>query len=526
MLPFPLGDVMGMASHFRFKQLILLLGFAALFTACEQKFGIQLTPKQKVSEVQILKESSSLPEPGASNTPVIDPVQPGVQKKSAVEKFSVQQVSIVEKEIAPKIHILFVIDNSPSMEAHQAKLVAGFEDFSKGFFNAKIDLSVATITTDTYLAGSGNPNLGPLKGNCYGLLLPGIHDGSRGSHLNFLLGTEFLPNSCELTSASRAALQASGTRSLRPILSTVPSDGSKPDDHYFQSMQAAFRLNAQPGVNGASDERGFQSIHKFLSANEERSECTQKVVTDPSCFFPHYDSTQVEVQPINIVVVLSDEHDTSKTDFGLVGQTVIDHSMQTVRLMTSDEMLKSSYILATAMKKRLDQFFLKLQQPGATNPNYQFFAISHKNCTDYMASYCGVEYEALVDLYAGNDGSQGRLKRTGDRNNSGAKYSKTFDISETRYSEFFNHIGTRIVTETKVIPFTSFTLSKKPSTLEDISAELVLGNGNRIPISKDWISIDAAKKDQININNDANQLMNVIPSGDTRATISIQYSYQ
>jgi|GEM_PF-4413886 len=529
---------MGITSRFKLKHWVLVFGSVVLITACEQNFGIQLTPKQKVSEVQVLKEpasnsnststtsDSSLPDIGGSDTLVIDPVQPGIQKKSAAEKFSVQQISVIQKEISPKIRILFVIDNSPSMEDYQAKLVAGFEDFSKVFFNAKLDLSVATITTDTYLAGTGQPDLGPLKGNCYGRLLPGFHDGARGVNLEFLQGVAFLPNSCKLTSASKAALKTSGTRSLRPILSTIPIDGSKPDALYFQAMRTAFRLNAQPGVNGAYDERGLQSIHQFLSLNEERPECSQDVVTDPSCFFPHYDPALVQVQPMNIIVVLSDEHDTSNTNFGLLGQSIIDHSMQKVSGMTSDEVLKSSYVLASAMKKRLDQFFLSLQKSGTKDPNYQFFSISHKGCTDYSNVFCGVEYEALVDLYAGNDGSQGRLKRTRDSKNSGAKYSKTFDISDTHYSDFFNHVGTRIVTETKVVAFTSFSLSNKLASLDDISVELVLGNGNRVPISKNWISIDSANKDQININNDSNQLMNLIPAGDTRATIEVQYSYE
>jgi hypothetical protein len=72
--------------------------------------------------------------------------------------------------------LLFVIDNLGSMQDKQAALVAAFQGFSQCYLGADAsgrvrDLRMASITTDTYFAGTGNKPL------AWAQLTPGYHDG-------------------------------------------------------------------------------------------------------------------------------------------------------------------------------------------------------------------------------------------------------------------------------------------------------------------------------------------------------------
>lgn len=136
------------------------------------------------------------------------------------EAFSSQQ------DINTKIDLLWVVDNSSSMDVSQQKLRAGFQSFANKYMKPTWDIRVAVITTDTYIANSAystylstvvpgsvgyispyvsgrlgtfvNPSwdstlinlttgamdhgvryndLAPLWGNLYAQLLPGYHDG-------------------------------------------------------------------------------------------------------------------------------------------------------------------------------------------------------------------------------------------------------------------------------------------------------------------------------------------------------------
>jgi hypothetical protein len=132
------------------------------------------------------------------------------------------------QDVNTKIDLLWVVDNSSSMDVHQKKLRDGFLSFTTKYLKPTWDIRVAVITTDTYLAnsafsnyyGSQIPNtngytssylsglpwladfrnptsdpslvntstgtfshgikygdLNPLWGPLYALLQPGIHDG-------------------------------------------------------------------------------------------------------------------------------------------------------------------------------------------------------------------------------------------------------------------------------------------------------------------------------------------------------------
>lgn len=376
-------------NHF---SLIFLTGTTLLLSACQPNFGLQLNLASLLSHLEPIDKKATHP---------------------------------------PKVRILFVIDNSPGMSNHQETLVAGFEEFSHLAFHDELDLAVATITTDTYLAGYGTYHLGPMNGVCYGRLLPGFHDGERGSFSDFTLTQSFLPQSCELTPESKAAISESGSRSLRPILSTLPLDGSKPDAAYFDSLRSDFRLNAKAGVQGHTAPRGFQSLHQFFLLNEERPECANDSERDPSCFFPHYDPNK-DALPLYIVVIVSDQHDFSNTNFGYFGHARVGHSPTALKTLTPEKVLQSSKKLAKTMKRRLDDFFLSLQNSPSDNPNYQFFSVAKTDCTEWTDEKCGIEYSSLVELYAD------------DRSNSRADGSKIFNIESSSYRELFDQIRNQI----------------------------------------------------------------------------------
>ncbi len=56
------------------------------------------------------------------------------------------------QEVNTKIDLLWVVDNSSSMDVHQQKLRAGFQGFMTKYLQPTWDIRVAVITTDTYLA--------------------------------------------------------------------------------------------------------------------------------------------------------------------------------------------------------------------------------------------------------------------------------------------------------------------------------------------------------------------------------------
>ncbi len=56
------------------------------------------------------------------------------------------------QNVNTKIDLLWIVDNSSSMDVHQEKLRAGFQSFMTKYLQPTWDIRVAVITTDTYLA--------------------------------------------------------------------------------------------------------------------------------------------------------------------------------------------------------------------------------------------------------------------------------------------------------------------------------------------------------------------------------------
>ncbi len=91
--------------------------------------------------------------------------------KQMLEKFSTSQ------EINTKIDLLWVIDNSASMDVNQKKLRDGFSGFAQRYMKPTWDIRVAVITTDTYLAHTA------FQGH-----LNSVISGTIGYHSNYIDG--------------------------------------------------------------------------------------------------------------------------------------------------------------------------------------------------------------------------------------------------------------------------------------------------------------------------------------------------
>ncbi len=65
-----------------------------------------------------------------------------------------EQVFKTSQDVNTKIDLLWVVDNSSSMDVHQKKLRDGFQGFAAKYLKPTWDIRVAVITTDTYLAHS------------------------------------------------------------------------------------------------------------------------------------------------------------------------------------------------------------------------------------------------------------------------------------------------------------------------------------------------------------------------------------
>src|SRR5262249_40734277 len=116
-----------------------------------------------------------------------------------------------------KVDLLWVVDNSGSMDPLQANMTANFNSFINNFVSKNFDFHLAVTTSDAYLAGSfwnNNPALAQFR------------DGVGSTHTGVF---DILPST--------------------PNLINV------------------FVTNATQGSNGSGDERVFSSLKAALNSN-------------------------------------------------------------------------------------------------------------------------------------------------------------------------------------------------------------------------------------------------------------------
>jgi hypothetical protein len=217
----------------------------------------------------------------------------------------------VSQQVNTKVDLLFVVDNSASMEATQQKLREGFSSFASQYLKTTWDIRIAVITTDTYLAhpvftdylgreisavhfpGVTFNDLVPVWGPNFARLLPDYHDGP----IPGLCDEDLMPyfyrgnTECSLREAGvktgvdgclGVGLGAGETtmnqcvnttnnntvRSGRAILSTKPEGGANPTV-WINQLKNDFMINVTTGSVGHGSERGFSSVLQLLEDNEE-----------------------------------------------------------------------------------------------------------------------------------------------------------------------------------------------------------------------------------------------------------------
>ncbi len=142
------------------------------------------------------------------------------------EQSTFQQASSFQ---ARKIDILWVIDNSGSMETSQQNVIANFNKFITRFQTLNYDFSMAFISTDAYIDATD----------------------SVGTYKNV-----YCPALNKKCSAFRDGPGKDATASLhsqKPIINKLTSN-----------ITQIFNLNAAQGIQGYGDERPFQSIKTAL----------------------------------------------------------------------------------------------------------------------------------------------------------------------------------------------------------------------------------------------------------------------
>jgi hypothetical protein len=130
-----------------------------------------------------------------------------------------------------KIDVLWVIDNSGSMQSSQDNLTANFASFINEFEKKGYDFHMAVTSTDAWRAKAQN------MGTANGVANATILRRARSGRINFT-----------------TAPYSYATNSLINIL-----------DQNTPNLSQVFVTNASQGINGTGDERAFDSMKQFLN---------------------------------------------------------------------------------------------------------------------------------------------------------------------------------------------------------------------------------------------------------------------
>jgi hypothetical protein len=126
-----------------------------------------------------------------------------------------QQASIF---VPRKLDVLFVVDNSGSMQTSQTNLANNFPSFINYFKNKGYDFKIAVTTTDAYY------------------------------------GDQFVSNGCSLCNVNQTKFRA-GASGVYVVNNNTPN------------LESVFVENAKVGISGSGDERAFSSLKAALASN-------------------------------------------------------------------------------------------------------------------------------------------------------------------------------------------------------------------------------------------------------------------
>ena len=332
---------------------------------------------------------------------------PAVELHTVGESFTAATQQAQQKAV--QIDVLFVVDNSSSMDPSQARLRNALSDFATTYLKPSYDIRTGVITTDTYLANPGfngylnSKAAGTLRvrdiypdwGSDYAKL--GKHDGpipalcnKSTSHYigNFYYGyPKCFQRETAQTDAATAiqqCLHPSNPNDLtacvnivgndkihsgQPIVSTVPPAGQAADATFIQNQVDSFVINASPATSGSGRERGLGSLVEFMNG-EVRNDGTTKFFRPGSQ---------------RVIVFLSDEDDQTMDDAAGVKKyhtaffhpntgyaipckqsTTVDGFTYTLSACVDQELL----IPVPTIKGEIDQAFAQIDTKASTPGTY------------------------------------------------------------------------------------------------------------------------------------------------------------
>ncbi len=436
-----------------------------------------------------------------------------------------------------KVDLLWVVDNSVSMEPSQDKLRKGFASFARKYLRPDWDIRTAVITTDMYiahpsfagyLARPSKPNFNseylgktfgaaeinpvfdnPTYGPNYARLLPGIHDGPIVANCyegawSFFTG----PSNCRVRDAASAPRGVEnciqprdGESAVSQCVNTVSNDTvhsgkailSTKDGSSIDQLIRDFTVNASVGTTGLGSERAFSSIQQLIADNE----------TSSTSFF--------RKGSLRIIVFLADEDDQSVAISAAPsdGYSPFSELASDCARKTPDGYSyaisycpKSGTTAPSEFKKGLDSFFAKLDGASATTAATSYFVVPIVIAkTETLKKLHDAELrEKYKDELARTGMSLEQLKSSLARAGTKISYShdlghrylqlvrevgnRSFahDIDTEDYSPVLDKIGLEIVTR-----FASMMLKREPTSREQVFVDLISADGSRTRVpSTQW----------------------------------------
>lgn len=441
----------------------------------------------------------------------------------AVQTFAVRQ------DTQSKVDMLWVVDNSASMDPSQEKLRKAFVHFANTYMKPNWDIRAAVITTDTYLANPAfatylnaeaapgkkrSPDVYPIWNRNYAHLLPGIHDGPIPALCDKNVKPEFFksftkcairdqsPNTTK-DAAINACLSAQGADSYTACVNTAHNNSIHSGTAIINTLNGNpdallrnFLVNISTGTAGSGSERGMSSVLQLLSDNE-----------DPTSPLFQPEDALFRKGSQRIIVFVSDEDDqslvmsqnssqnsstmlTTKTDYfedpSNPPKSTCPRSVDGHNYFISDCVNPSKLVPVATVKEKLDSFFRTLDGNPYGNPNYTIGAIVTENVKTIQAlQKMQADEQSANGLIVTIDHDKGLryLELVQLMKDSGAR-ALDLDIGEEDYTPIMNQIGDAVVNR-----FSTFQLKRAPADRENTIVYIVHGDGSKSRVAQEKYTV-------------------------------------
>jgi hypothetical protein len=442
-----------------------------------------------------------------------------------------------ELDVSTKIDLLWVVDNSASMDISQAKLRTGFANFAQKYMKPTWDIRVAVITTDTYLAHprfadflnskiasngytsayinsrlpswnnpSHNPSLlnkmtgqftngvryydlWPATLSNYARLLPGKHDGPTTAicfeaHAYFFLGQtncRVRDNVGANTGVQNCIAPNGSETSVTQCVNTTQNDSVRSGKAIIETM---------PPAGVAGDSAWIQQLTRDFMVNvttgagghgsERGLQSLTQMIAD------NEGSATAFFRPGSLrgVVFVTDEDDQSMNipasgSFGPWSyylSSCVTKSVDGYSYTLSSCPDPSHLIPVSTIKSQLDGFFSSLDGAGS-DPNYFVFSIVPETGSAIQELQIARQAD---DNLVGNAGNVAvdRGDRYIELGNLVGNGSDVMNIASSDYSPILDAIGNAIISKKS-----TFRLARAPTGTEQMSVKIKHANGTVTEVS-------------------------------------------